>query len=58
MLKPGVVEGIHLAVHLAKTIPLVGNTIAACLEAVVHIIRVKDVRVSPSMFRMSVLTYI
>ena len=43
----GAAEALRLALPLAKTIPLVGGTVGASLEDVLHIIQVKDVRLPP-----------
>jgi hypothetical protein len=47
MLGSGALEALQLAVPLAKTIPLVGSTVEASLQAVLYIIQVKDVRFPP-----------
>jgi hypothetical protein len=47
LLGSGAVEALQLAIPLAKTIPLVGSTIERSLEAVLYIIKAKDVRLTP-----------
>jgi len=44
MLGDGAVEAMNLAVPLVKAIPLVGSTVEGCLQAVLYIISVKEVR--------------
>ena len=47
LVESGVVEALNLALPLVKVIPLVGGNVGACLEVVLHIIQVKDVRLPP-----------
>jgi hypothetical protein len=58
MLGQATVEAIQLAIPLIQGVPLVGGTVAGCLQATLYIIQVKDVRLSLFIFQMSVLTYI
>jgi hypothetical protein len=56
MLGSATVEAFQLAIPLVQAIPLVGGAVAACLQTTLYIIQVKDVRLSPSIFQLSVLT--
>lgn len=47
LVESGVVEALNLALPLVKTIPLVGGTVGASIEVVLHIIQVTDVRLLP-----------
>jgi len=46
-IEAGAVDALRLAIPLAKTIPLIGSTIEGSLLAVLHIIRIKEVRLLP-----------